>query len=76
MTVTFLVLSCTNLKFFCIFSVFLGKPVFDPNTSTETGNQPTNLLVTFLEYSSIVIQDTKGKTIEVILNAEICCQKV
>ena len=27
----------------------------------EQSSHPTNLLVTFLEYSSIVMQDTKGK---------------
>lgn len=47
-----------------------GKPVFEPNTTTEHGNQPTNLLVTFLEYSSIVIQDTKDETR--YNNAKLC----
>ena len=27
---------------------------------TDTASQPTNLLVTLLEYSSIVMQDIKG----------------
>lgn len=27
----------------------------------EQSSHPTNLLVTFLEYSSIVMQDTKGQ---------------
>lgn len=47
-----------------------GKPIFEPKTTTETGNQPTNLLVTFLEYSSIVIQDTKDETR--YNNAKLC----
>lgn len=36
----------------------------------ETVNQPTNLLVTFLEYSSVVIQDTKDTTR--YSNAKLC----
>lgn len=47
-----------------------GKPVLDPSSSPDTGSQPTNLLVTFLEYSSIVIQDTKDETR--YNNAKLC----
>lgn len=36
----------------------------------ETTNQPTNLLVTFLEYSSVVMQDTKDVTR--YSNAKLC----
>ncbi|KAL4232385.1 hypothetical protein ACF0H5_009953 [Mactra antiquata] len=35
------------------------NPIENSPTSIEPAHQPTNLLVTFLEYSSIVIQDTK-----------------
>lgn len=38
------------------------SPVSDATLNPdEPTKQPTNLLVTFLEYSSIVMQDTKGK---------------
>lgn len=33
----------------------------------EPAHQPTNLLVTFLEYSSVVIQDTKGNILDIAL---------
>ena len=38
----------------CFFKNNLDEPELD------TTNQPTNLLVTFLEYSSIVMRDIKG----------------
>ena len=42
------------------FQILLpGKPEFP--AQAESSSQPTNLLVTFLEYSSIVMQDIKGK---------------
>ena len=40
-----------------------GSPKEPPPLTLETASttQPTSLLVTFLQYSSIVIQDTKGQ---------------
>ena len=45
--------------------VFAGIPKEPPPLALETASttQPTSLLVTFLQYSSIVIQDTKGQTL-------------
>ncbi|KAL5022372.1 hypothetical protein ScPMuIL_001527 [Solemya velum] len=47
----------------------LQNPKLDFN-NTEPASQPTNLLVTFLEYSSIVMQDTKDETR--YNNAKLC----
>ena len=43
-------------------SCYITEPSTVPDkVLLEPASQPTNLLVTFLEYSSIVMQDTKGK---------------
>ncbi|XP_064630017.1 armadillo-like helical domain-containing protein 3 isoform X2 [Lineus longissimus] len=47
-----------------------NPPTFDPNIVTEPASQPTNLLVTFIEYTSIVMQDTKDTTR--FKNAKLC----
>lgn len=49
----------------CSNSPITSAPTFseskpDAASLTDSANQPTNLLVTFLEYSSIVMQDIKG----------------
>jgi len=41
--------------------MFSVNPLETAPTPAEPVSQPTNLLVTFLEYSSIIIQDTKGE---------------
>ncbi|XP_074640845.1 armadillo-like helical domain-containing protein 3 [Tubulanus polymorphus] len=47
-----------------------GVQNIDPTEVTEPTSQPTNLLVTFLEYTSIVMQDTKDETR--YNNAKLC----
>ncbi|XP_064601985.1 LOW QUALITY PROTEIN: armadillo-like helical domain-containing protein 3 [Liolophura sinensis] len=47
-----------------------NTPTEIPATPLEPISQPTNLLVTFLEYSSIVMQDTKDETR--YNNAKLC----
>lgn len=47
-----------------------GNPIETARLPVEPPTQPTNLLVTFLEYSSIVIQDTKEETR--YNNAKLC----
>ena len=48
----------TSIQYLILFA---GAKI-DISTVSEPSNQPTNLLVTFLEYSSIVMQDIKGKS--------------
>ncbi|KAK3095335.1 hypothetical protein FSP39_013357 [Pinctada imbricata] len=45
-------------------------PVVEPDRAVLETTQPTNLLVTFLQYSSIVMQDTKDDTRR--NNAKLC----
>ena len=41
------------------FFIVVAKPPASP--VADDSEQPTNLLVTFLEYSSIALQDVRGK---------------
>lgn len=54
---------CNELDLYILSFSFISKGPLPDATLTEPANQPTNLLVTFLEYCSIIMQDSKGKTL-------------